>query len=353
MVYGGYLSSCEKTSKKNLTSQVFSIFIFEITEMDSLNIITLDRPLRLADQISNQVRLLIQEGQFPVGSKLPSTAKLAGMWGSDVRTVHCAMTALVKEGYLVRKPGSGTVVRKRSEKLMQVAVYCSHEALGIKGSRYTQALEAALAAELREKGLEVRHWVDPRPEAESGEVWGALEAAARRRECQGLIVLSVGLPQLRWLTKLSVPSAFHCSGDIPNKISYDGEQFVELALKTLAEKGCRSVGIISPLPTHVVNKTQLSHSNEEFYKFFVEKAGTHKIEIRNEWMGTCYHEDDLCGISHAQFGYDQFTAIWRAKRKPEALVVYPDSAVEGVLMAIARQGVRVPEDLKLVLHKCA
>lgn len=319
----------------------------------SLESIILDRPLPLVQQISVQVRALIQEGKFPVGSKLPPTAELARMWGSDVRTVHYAMTALVKEGLLARKPGSGSIVRSRSEKLTQVALYCSHETLGFKGSRYIQALQAALAAELRNNGLAACHWVDPRTDEESGGQWEAMTGAARRREFQAVIGLSAGLPQLAWLSRLPVPSAFHCSGNIPNKVVYDSGHFAELTLKALARRGCRSVGLISPLPTHVINKSHAHHPYEEFYGFFVEKAGECGIEIRNEWMRVCHHENSRRGLDDEHFGYEEFRALWKSKRRPNALVIYPDSIASGVLMAIAERGVRVPRDLKLVIHKNA
>ena len=307
----------------------------------------------MVDQLSAKVRQYLKEGVYQPGTKLPSTAELARMWQSDVRTVHRAMATLVKEGLLRRKPGSGTFVRERSEVLTRVAIYCSRELLGARGSLYLQSLQAALSVELKEKGLEVQHWVDSRPESKASEPWASLLNAARRREFQALICLSSGLSQLQWLSKLPVPSAFHCTGAIPNKVNFDQKQLIELGLEKLASQGCRSVGLISPLATHVLKKTQLHHPNEEFYEVFTEIACSKGLEIRNEWMYSAHHEHDLRNVTHEQFGYQQFNALWRCAQKPDGLFVYPDTVVRGVLMAIAQHGVRVPEDLKLVLHKNA
>jgi len=315
--------------------------------------INLERATPIADQLSGKLRSLLKEGKFEINSKLPSTAALAGMWQTDVKTAHRALTALVKEGLLVRKHGVGTFVRERSGVLTQVAVYCSRDVLGAKGSLYLQSLQAALSVELKEKGLEVQHWVDSRPESKASEPWVSLLNAARRREFQALICLSSGLSQLQWLSKLPVPSAFHCTGAIPNKVNFDQTQLIELGLEKLASQGCRSVGLISPLATHVLKKTQLHHPNEEFYEIFTEIACSKGLEIRNEWMYSAHHEHDLRNVTHEQFGYQQFNALWRCAQKPDGLFVYPDTVVRGVLMAIAQHGVRVPDDLKLVLHKNA
>jgi len=321
--------------------------------METLSSIKLERGMPMVEQLSAKVRQYLKEGVYQPGTKLPSTAELARMWESDVRTVHRAMAILVKEGLLRRKPGSGTFVRERSEVLTRVAIYCSRELLGARGSLYAQSLQSALDAELKEKGLEVQHWVDSRSEGKTREPWASLMNAARRRDFQAVIVPMTDLSQLGWLSKLPVPTAFHCSEDISNGVKFDQNQLIELGLEKLASQGCRSVGLISPLATHVLKKTQLHHPNEEFYKIFTEIACSKGLEIRNEWMYAAHHEDDLRNVTHEQFGYQQFNKLWQCAEKPDGLFVYPDSVVRGVLMGIARHGVRVPEELKLVLHKNA
>ena len=46
----------------------------------------------------------------------------------------------------------------------------------------------------------------------------------------------------------------------------------------------------------------------------------------------------------AQTGYELFRALWADPDHPEGLVVYPDSFVPGVLLAMAELGVRPPAD---------
>ena len=43
--------------------------------------------------------------------------------------------------------------------------------------------------------------------------------------------------------------------------------------------------------------------------------------------------------------------MWSLPEKPEGLIVYPDTVARGLVVALREKQVRVPEELKLVLHK--
>jgi DNA-binding transcriptional regulator YhcF (GntR family) len=328
--------------------------------MHHLNTVKIERAMPVVDQISHQVRTLLKDESFPSGSKLPSTAEMARMWESDAKTVHRAMTCLVKEGLLYRKPGSGTFVRERSEAMTQVGIYYQNSALGSRGSLYIQALQAAIAAELQEKGIEMSILSDPRSGKQAGEPWELLTTAARRREFQGLIVPVVDAEHLPWLLKMPVPTIFQYAGDIPNKVEYDFKQFAELSLGLLAEKGCRSVGLICPFTISEGNRTYSPYLNPDIsgvvFEAFVETARVLGLEIRSEGMRTermriPRREGESYDHCQERLGYEQFNALWRLDQKPEGLIVYPDTFVRSVLFGIAEKGVRVPDDLKLVLHR--
>ena len=53
----------------------------------------------------------------------------------------------------------------------------------------------------------------------------------------------------------------------------------------------------------------------------------------------------------AQTGYELFRALWSEPDHPDGLVVYPDSFMPGVLLAMAEQGVRPPTGLRLAYHR--
>jgi DNA-binding FadR family transcriptional regulator len=67
-------------------------------------------PRRLYRQIADQLRQLIDEGEYPVGSRLPAERDLAKKLGVSRPTVREALIALEVEGRLRIKVGSGIYV---------------------------------------------------------------------------------------------------------------------------------------------------------------------------------------------------------------------------------------------------
>ena len=67
-------------------------------------------PRRLYRQIADQLRQLIDHGEYPVGSRLPTERELADMLGVSRPTVREALIALEVEGRLRIRVGSGIYV---------------------------------------------------------------------------------------------------------------------------------------------------------------------------------------------------------------------------------------------------
>ncbi|MGD9503167.1 MAG: FadR/GntR family transcriptional regulator [Methyloceanibacter sp.] len=67
-------------------------------------------PRRLYRQIADQLRQLIDSGEYPVGSRLPTERELADMLGVSRPTVREALIALEVEGRIRIRVGSGIYV---------------------------------------------------------------------------------------------------------------------------------------------------------------------------------------------------------------------------------------------------
>src|SRR5882757_7793656 len=67
-------------------------------------------PRRLYRQIADQLRQLIDHGEYRVGSRLPTERELADMLGVSRPTVREALIALEVEGRLRIRVGSGIYV---------------------------------------------------------------------------------------------------------------------------------------------------------------------------------------------------------------------------------------------------
>ena len=68
-------------------------------------------PRRLYRQIADQLRLLIESGEFPAGARLPPERDLALKLGVSRPSVREALIALEVEGWVEVRMGSGVYVQ--------------------------------------------------------------------------------------------------------------------------------------------------------------------------------------------------------------------------------------------------
>ena len=69
------------------------------------------RPQKVSAVVAEQIIAAIKQGDFPVGSKLPSENELAERMGVSRPTIREALAALTAVGLIESKPGSGNYVR--------------------------------------------------------------------------------------------------------------------------------------------------------------------------------------------------------------------------------------------------
>ena len=70
-------------------------------------------PKRLADDVANRVRALIEEQQLEAGMRLPAERQLAVQLGVSRNSLREALAMLVNEGVLLSRRGGGTFVRSQ------------------------------------------------------------------------------------------------------------------------------------------------------------------------------------------------------------------------------------------------
>lgn len=304
------------------------------------------RPQPVRQQIADHVRELIVSGQLAPGTKLPSTQDLAKQWDSQPTTVQSALGRLVKEGLLDRAPRVGTFVRQRALAMEQVAIYLPEDVWDDPSGAFVQSVCAELTRELKQRGIVTTVRVHPPGNGRFDEPWPALIEAARRREFQALIAISVGGDQAAWLRQLPVPTAFLSEVSVPNRVEFDYGQFCDDSIAALKARGCRSVGLITSVER--LDPDQPVDALKPFHQYFRQAAEEHGMEWREEWVKAFDHWHPFVGET---LGYDNFRELWQAPTKPDSLVVFPDTVARGVLMGVASLQVDVPRDLKLILHR--
>jgi DNA-binding transcriptional regulator YhcF (GntR family) len=225
-------------------------------------------------QIADSLRGKITLGEILPGTQLPSTQELAKTWGSHVATVHMGLTQLVSEGLLERTK-KGTFVRNIGNRMSTVGVYfCSNIwDMDSKELEYTRQVYRFFKEILCENRIVEQVFMDKRSSDEQKSKWPVLEKAVNEHAIQGLVVLSMDCKHEGWLPKMNVPTT-GMSGTISCNVANDMEQFIELGVQSLIQKGCRSIGLLSPTKKCV----------RKFYDHFQSVVRNTGAENREEWF---------------------------------------------------------------------
>jgi len=160
---------------------------------------------------------------------------------------------------------------------------------------------------------------------------------------QGVVGAMVEPEDIAWLRGLPVPSAFQAAGDVPHRVTSDYRQMMATAVRHLAERGCRTVGLL----THVAPEAAvLLPPGDQLHESFQRAVAETGVATTEAWVPPPSGDGSL-----AACGYAQFHQLWSLPERPDGLAVFPDVVARGVIQAIGERGVQVPRDVRLVLHR--
>jgi DNA-binding transcriptional regulator YhcF (GntR family) len=290
-------------------------------------------------QVADQVRKKILAKQLLPGTKLPSTAQMAATIGTDVPTLHRALSELVTEGLLTRTPRIGTHVAQWEKGLLRLGIYHSRNILADRNAISNRVIEAEVQKLASQMKISVQVWTDPRPHANQTTPLPVVEYAARERIIQGLISTCPDETHWKWFRKLPIPVS--TLGASPSAhINFDHANFFDVAFEALRKQGCRSVAYLAPHPRV-----------SRFYDSFEAACAKFGLSTRPEWQGMNDASIDSLSQNYESYAFHEFRRLWRQDAKPDGLIVYPDIFTNGVVLSILAEKVRMPEDLKVVLHR--
>ncbi len=270
---------------------------------------------------------------------------LARDWNTNYFTVQTALTSLVREGLVERKPRLGSFVRKQNTELKSVGIYYGDEIL-IKHERaFQRSLHAQLLTLLQKENISANVFIDCRPPRKPDEPLPELTEAIQSHSIQGLIV---PLPRAEssWLQNLSIPTSFFSSLKTDySRILVDNRQIMSMACDALRKRGCRTVGLINPTLKSQTGWGQPESSS--ILNAFYSCLESFDLVTQKSWVRI--PRSQL--TSQEAFGYREFHKLWSLSEKPDGLIVYPENVCRGVILAALELQVKVPDKLKIVLHK--
>ena len=299
-----------------------------------------EQPTEVIRQAGEFVRGLIASGALGNGEKLPATSALALRWRIPVASVHAALAELVQGGLLVRQPGKGTYVSLNKQPVKGIAIYELADQLSNPESSIHRVLIGELQRQLADDGIPAHLVVDSRRGKDLAEPCTPLVRLVRDKRVGAIIAASTTPAILPWLRKLPRVASFAAGQSRAGEVEVDYKEMCELCLGALSEQGSRSVGLMCG---HLDGRSG-------FYAHFQSAAQTLGLRVEESWMMPRAKRSIVPGKFHA-YGYESFRAFWRQVNHPDGLMVYPDSFVPGVLLAMTELGLRPPDDLRLAYHR--
>jgi len=294
--------------------------------------------LNAYQRIAVSLREDILSGKYPPGSLLPSTEDFATALGTSYYTVHTALKHLDKEGWVKRLQGHGTYVAEPEQRFLHAGIYHSLDIFSDEEAFFQRRLNSAIVATLHGLGKTAQLIVDSRPESEQLTIFPPLAEAIFQRRIHCVIAPNVNSKGLPILPRLSLPFAMMHAQPRKPGVNFDTPGFLRGSIARLVDQGCRTIAFINNVPRM-----------DGDFRTFIREMRTAGLETREEWMiQPAEYQPRL-----VDYGYRAFRQLWKVKQRPDGLIVYPDTVARGVVTAILKESVRVPDELKVVLHRNA
>ncbi len=269
----------------------------------------------------------------PPGSRLAPVRELAAAMGVSVLTVRAAQQALLREGLLEIRHGSGVTVAARPPRRRVVGIYTNLDVFQPRTSTFHLQVPRDLRLWFQNRGVAAEIYVG---EAEVDEN-RALRPDSRFAEdvasgrLAGVVLLSVPDTDAwaKWVAQLALPAV---GAETPYSANTDAEAMAREGVRRLRDQGCRRIGLLS---------FETNHHLAPFRQALAE-AG---LPFHSEWVRGNLNPM-LAGA-----GWEEFREIWFASpEKPDGLLVADDLLFDEAAEAIRELGIAVPGRLRIVSH---
>ncbi len=300
--------------------------------------IDLSNPAPLYEQIENDIKTRIQNGEYKVGDQIASQNEMAKEYNVSLITVKKALTNLISQGILLGRVGKGTFI---ANKLRQFDLQ-EHKSIGVvlrnlEHPFFSKVIEAAE----READKHDYHFLISSSSGNKGKEETQIKRF-RSIGVSGLIIASLSLEY----TASKIIRRINDEGFPYIAVSYihdpdiwfvgaDNELGGYLAGKHLVECGYKKIGYI-----HAGKGNILGDVRKNGFWRALDEGG---VEVHSNYV--YYLEDEPMRY---ESGYKIGKHFVKLKDRPEALFIYTDSAALGFLKAVTEKGMKVPDDVAIV-----
>lgn len=301
--------------------------------------------LAMERQVAAHVRPLIQQGALPTNTRLPPIRILAELWKTNYFTVQAALRRLVGEGLLVQSPKLGTFVAPLKRSFRRACLYHDHDLSFDAQDEFFSRLNIWLYRLLAERGIQTTSFFDHRKRDEIKTIPPEIRQMVRNREIDALIATSDN-DHIDWLTDLDIPHASPFLDPKYGGVFFDFKILALQAVEEAAKAGRRRLGLVYRPPRGGGSpKTLLSDLPVEVGKAARERG----IEVI---VPEGIEEAERLPVLE-QAGFHLCEELLRGRVKIDSLFVYPDTYTRGVVSALLKNGVTVPDQIQLISHRNA
>ncbi|OGV74464.1 MAG: hypothetical protein A3K19_05380 [Lentisphaerae bacterium RIFOXYB12_FULL_65_16] len=280
---------------------------------------------------------MVAAQHLPVGSRFPSTQQLMRKFGVSHMTMHLALDALVREGWLVRHRGKGTFVACNSApracpSQARLALVLPPQDDIRRANSEDTVLGLLYGAQAGAQGRDANLAIETLNSSSPGTREVDQMAEHLLRSYDGCLFVSNQFRQLIARIHSHLPLVIMCEDSREySTVSSTRSDALRLAVEHLRDHGYQRVGYLGRL-------RDPSETKHLLFSEYVEKL---QLTTRPEWF--C----DLPAQVETEEPIGQFL---RQGARPRAVFIDNYAKAEAVVRVMEMEGLRVPQDIALITY---
>jgi len=298
----------------------------------------LQDPTALYLQIQKDIKRRIQNNELKVGDMLESQNELVKYYDVSLITVKKALSNLIAEGVLYSRIGKGTYIADPKRKLD----LNKHKTIGVVLQNLEHPFFAPLISHIERRATTEKYNILLSSSAGNLDKEDSQIAHLVKIGTNGLIIASLSLEYvaskiLRKLHENNYPYVMVSYVHDPDiwYVGIDHELGAFMAAEHLIKEGYKKIGII-----HGGRKNILGEVRKNGWQ---RALNEYNINYSEKYI---YYLDNV--VERYDSGYKIGKKFVHLKDRPEALIIYTDSAALGFQKAVLEEGLKIPGDIAIV-----
>ncbi|MDD5598034.1 MAG: GntR family transcriptional regulator [Victivallaceae bacterium] len=306
--------------------------------------------LPLYMQVSQFLRLQIEEGKLGQNGRLPTDIELARLCNVSGMVIHKAMGYLASQGLIDRKRKKGSFVRPPTEKVL-IGILVGPDLMDETAYLYRNLINS-IHDEIMT--LKEHHWsfrvydglnkLRQEPDLQTSFTYQHLVNDLRNYSFRGVIKISEQLSsQLNIeINGLALPAVRFGANLQKSDVVLDFADFMRETLEFLHRQGLKKVVYLRTIESDPVYNQDIESVKSVIPKLLLSQFEIHQIQGLSRSTGSLMEEA-------VYYKTMELIKYWQThKRWPEVLIIPDDIATRAVVLALVSKKIKIPEQLRIV-----